>query len=331
MAMNNPYRIRENLYCIEHIMSFGLVRSFLVIGNDKALLIDTGLGRDDLRSVVEEITDLPIEVIYTHSDGDHVGGAEQFNKSYMHPIEIEHYKKRFEKAQTMIELNEKDLVSCGEYSFEVIHIPGHTPGSIALFERKHRFIIGGDSLQVGPIFMFGNGRNVDDYLKSLEKVYKLVNDVDVSQLQGKELRRFRRNIGMVFQSFNLVKRTSVIKNVLAARVADMPLWMSLLSLYSKQDKIIALEALDQVGILEKAYVRADQLSGGQQQRVALARCLAQKPSIILADEPVASLTSSLINSLTVIIFSIFQALLPAKTKPLSKSPLRAFSNAFKMQ
>lgn len=117
----------------------------------------------------------------------------------------------------------------------------------------------------------------------------LVNDINVSELSGKALRRFRRTIGMVFQSFNLVKRTTVIKNVLAARVADMPLWMSLLSLYSKEDKIIALEALDKVGILEKAYVRADQLSGGQQQRVALARCLAQKPSIILADEPVASL------------------------------------------
>lgn len=117
----------------------------------------------------------------------------------------------------------------------------------------------------------------------------MVNDTNVSELHGKELRRFRRHIGMVFQSFNLVHRTSVIKNVLAARVAEMPLWMSLLSLYSKEDKIIALEALDQVGILEKAYVRADQLSGGQQQRVALARCLAQKPTIILADEPVASL------------------------------------------
>lgn len=117
----------------------------------------------------------------------------------------------------------------------------------------------------------------------------LVNGVDVSSLSGKSLRRFRRDIGMVFQSFNLVKRTSVIKNVLAARVADMPLWMSLLGLYTKKDKIIALEALDQVGILEKAYTRADQLSGGQQQRVALARCVAQQPKIILADEPVASL------------------------------------------
>jgi phosphonate transport system ATP-binding protein len=117
----------------------------------------------------------------------------------------------------------------------------------------------------------------------------LVNGIDVSTLSGKSLRRFRRDIGMVFQSFNLVKRTSVIKNVLAARVADMPLWMSLLGLYTKKDKIIALEALDQVGILEKAYTRADQLSGGQQQRVALARCVAQQPKIILADEPVASL------------------------------------------
>jgi len=116
-----------------------------------------------------------------------------------------------------------------------------------------------------------------------------VNGVEVSSLKGKSLRRFRRGIGMVFQSFNLIKRTTVIKNVLAARVADMSLVQSLLSFYSKSDKIIALEALDQVGILEKAYIRADQLSGGQQQRVALARTLAQQPSIILADEPVASL------------------------------------------
>lgn len=117
----------------------------------------------------------------------------------------------------------------------------------------------------------------------------IVNDKDVATLKGKDLRHFRRQIGMVFQSFNLVKRTTVIKNVLAARVADMPMWSSLLGLYTKVDKVKALEALDQVGILEKAYVRADQLSGGQQQRVALARCLAQDPKIILADEPVASL------------------------------------------
>ncbi|NTW96652.1 MAG: phosphonate ABC transporter ATP-binding protein [Erysipelotrichaceae bacterium] len=117
----------------------------------------------------------------------------------------------------------------------------------------------------------------------------IVNDENVTALKGNDLRHFRRKIGMVFQSFNLVKRTTVIKNVLTARVADMSLWKSLLGLYTKEDKILALTALDNVGILDKAYLRADTLSGGQAQRVALARCLAQKPDIILADEPVASL------------------------------------------
>lgn len=117
----------------------------------------------------------------------------------------------------------------------------------------------------------------------------IVNGTDVSKLKRKSLRRFRRGIGMVFQSFNLINRASVIKNVLSARVADMSFLRTVFGLYSKDDKMLALESLDRVGILEKAYQRADQLSGGQQQRVALARCLAQKPQIILADEPVAAL------------------------------------------
>lgn len=116
-----------------------------------------------------------------------------------------------------------------------------------------------------------------------------VDGTEVMGLKGKELRRFRRNIGMIFQSFNLVTRTRVINNVLMSKVPELPFLKALFGIYPKEDKIKALEALDQVGILDKAFVRADQLSGGQQQRVALARTLAQNPRIILADEPVASL------------------------------------------
>lgn len=116
-----------------------------------------------------------------------------------------------------------------------------------------------------------------------------VDGVDVMTLQGKSLRQFRRKIGMIFQSFNLITRTTVIKNVLTAFVPDMPWFRSTFGIYTKEEKMKALECLDKVGILDKAFVRADQLSGGQQQRVALARTLAQNPKIILADEPVASL------------------------------------------
>lgn len=117
----------------------------------------------------------------------------------------------------------------------------------------------------------------------------IVDGEDVSKLKGKDLRNYRRKVGMIFQSFNLVSRASVINNVLASNVPDMPWYKVLFSAYSKEQKIRALEALDKVNILDKAYNRVDELSGGQMQRVALARTLNQNPSIILADEPVASL------------------------------------------
>ena len=118
-----------------------------------------------------------------------------------------------------------------------------------------------------------------------------VDGTDVMTLHGKNLRKFRRRIGMIFQSFNLITRTTVIKNVLTAFVPDLPWWRATFGIFTKEEKMKALEALDQMGILDKAFVRADQLSGGQQQRVAIARALAAAPAIILADEPTGNLDS----------------------------------------
>lgn len=113
--------------------------------------------------------------------------------------------------------------------------------------------------------------------------------VDVLRLNAEDLRLLRRKVGMVFQQFNIVKRLSVIENVLSGGLGYQPGLRSVLRIFSREEKRQALTNLDRVGLLDHAYKRADQLSGGEQQRVAIARTLMQQPAIILADEPVASL------------------------------------------
>jgi len=115
------------------------------------------------------------------------------------------------------------------------------------------------------------------------------NGLDITAATEEDLRQIRRRIGMIFQQFNLIKRSSVITNVLAGRLGyTNPAW-SIVNHFSRADRQEALAKLDRVGIRDKAYVRADELSGGQQQRVGIARALMQDPELMLADEPVASL------------------------------------------
>ena len=149
----------------------------------------------------------------------------------------------------------------------------------------------------GIIGMSGAGKST--LIRTINRMHDItqgqltVDGTDVMTLHGKSLRRFRRKIGMIFQSFNLITRTTVIKNVLTAFVPDLPGWRATFGIFTKEEKMKALEALDQMGILDKAFVRADQLSGGQQQRVAIARALALHPDILCFDEPTSALDPEL--------------------------------------
>ncbi|GAA3402693.1 phosphonate ABC transporter ATP-binding protein [Paenibacillus hodogayensis] len=140
-----------------------------------------------------------------------------------------------------------------------------------------------------------SGAGKSTMLRSINRLHDisegeiLIEGKSITAAKGESLRKMRRGIGMIFQSFNLVKRSTVLRNVLSGRVGYHSTLRTMFALFPKHDIDLAMKALERVNIAEKAYVRADQLSGGQQQRVSIARALAQEAKIILADEPVASL------------------------------------------
>jgi len=157
--------ISENIWAIEQRG----VRAFLLVGSENALLVDTCFG-GDIKTVCGSITDRPITLITTHSDPDHIGCDHQFPLHYLHSAEFARYEscgKSPLKAQPM---EEGSVFTAGSFRLEVVWIPGHTPGSIALLDREHRFLISGDTVQAHCIFMHGGGRDLSAFRGSIEKL-----------------------------------------------------------------------------------------------------------------------------------------------------------------
>ena len=143
------------------------VRFFLLTGSERALLVDSGRNVHNARDIAAALTDLPISLLNTHADMDHVGSNTQFASFYMHPDEEPNYR-RGGRGGEILPIREGDVIDLGGRELEVIHLAGHTPGSIALLDRSARVLISGDPIQDGRIFMFGRFRDMPSYIRSLE-------------------------------------------------------------------------------------------------------------------------------------------------------------------
>jgi len=161
-------KLDQGFWCIFDTM----VRCFLFEGPEQAILVDTGLG-GDLLAFCRTLTNKPIQLVLTHCDRDHVGAIAQFDAPMMHPAEYALYAYRGFSTTGLQPLWDGQILDIGTFRFEVIHIPGHTPGGIALLETEKRFLLTGDSAQSGAIYMFDEGRDLSALLASIRRLQSI--------------------------------------------------------------------------------------------------------------------------------------------------------------
>lgn len=169
---------KEHFWRIEN----GGVRAFLLEGGERAMLVDTGFGNGSIKTAAAELTSLPIFVVNTHADRDHTGCNGEFDEIYMNLADKERYTHSLPAGgdpENVLPLSEGDVIDLGRWRFEVIFTPGHTPGSIMLFDREKHMLISGDSIQNGMMYMFGDGRNVPELIASLEKINAMSEDIQI--------------------------------------------------------------------------------------------------------------------------------------------------------
>ncbi|MCR5324087.1 MAG: MBL fold metallo-hydrolase [Lachnospiraceae bacterium] len=158
-------QINENTWRIED----GMVRFFVFEGEERALLIDSGMNTPDAAELAGSVTSKPLSMLNTHADRDHISGNGAFDKCYMSPDEEANFREAGGSAE-IIPIREGDIIDLGNRPLEIIDIPGHTPGSVAILDIGRKALVSGDSVQNGNIFMFGKYRSFESYIKSLNKL-----------------------------------------------------------------------------------------------------------------------------------------------------------------
>lgn len=158
----------------------GFVRFFLLAGNEKAMLIDSGASTPNAKEIAESLTELPVELLNTHGDGDHTAGNGSFAQFYMHPNDIEgcQIAEKFPNSQA-VALEDGQIIDLGGRPLEIIAIPGHTSGSVVILDVNNRVLYSGDSVQSHIIFMFGPNRAPNEFPASLKKLSCMKDRFDV--------------------------------------------------------------------------------------------------------------------------------------------------------
>lgn len=182
--MTEIIQINSNTWSIED----GFVRFFLLVGEEKAAMIDSGVNSPNALEIAQKLTNNPIMLVNTHGDGDHTSGTNAFDEIYMHSLDYDYCEVGLRFANTsLVELNDGDIIDLGNRPIKVVHIPGHTRGSLAFIDIINRVLYAGDSVQKGHIYMFGDKRNIEEYENSLNKLISLRDEYDYIYASHDEL------------------------------------------------------------------------------------------------------------------------------------------------
>lgn len=168
-------KIDENTWRFED----GFVRFFLLEGENSAVMIDSGMNCPDAAELAKTLTDKPVMLVNTHGDMDHTSGTRGFDKIYMHTFDYVQcdMAKKFPETKLM-ELEDGNIIELGDRTLRIIHIPGHTTGSIAILDIEKRVLYAGDSVQKGIIYMFGPQREPEQFENSLQKLISMESEYD---------------------------------------------------------------------------------------------------------------------------------------------------------